>query len=139
MKCTTTALVKMKMNTNLLELFLKWSTEGLPLVPSCTCIIHQVFAGILQSNVTCLTCQNVTTASDPILDISLDIKGFASNYSTLAECLEKYTRPEKLGANEYSCGLCGNNAQESTKQLSIKKLPTVLSIQLKVQLTFICI
>ncbi|KAH6583712.1 hypothetical protein BASA50_010139 [Batrachochytrium salamandrivorans] len=40
----------------------------------CKCIIHQVFGGLLQSDVTCQKCGNVTTACDPILDISLDIK-----------------------------------------------------------------
>jgi Ubiquitin carboxyl-terminal hydrolase len=41
---------------------------------SCNCIIHQVFGGVLQSEVTCMKCGNVTTAMDPILDLSLDIQ-----------------------------------------------------------------
>jgi ubiquitin carboxyl-terminal hydrolase 22/27/51 len=39
----------------------------------CQCIVHQVFAGALQSDVTCQDCGNVTSANDPILDLSLDI------------------------------------------------------------------
>ncbi|KAG1602373.1 hypothetical protein G6F47_002825 [Rhizopus delemar] len=51
--------------------------------------------------------------------------------NTLKDCLERYTQPEKLGANEYSCSKCGYTFQEATKQLSIKRIPPVLSIQLK--------
>ncbi|KAI8320888.1 cysteine proteinase [Martensiomyces pterosporus] len=39
----------------------------------CPCLIHQAFAGVLQSTVTCSKCGNVTHAHDPMLDISLDI------------------------------------------------------------------
>lgn len=39
----------------------------------CRCVVHQTFAGLLQSNVTCLKCGNVSSAYDPMLDISLDL------------------------------------------------------------------
>ncbi|KAJ2765666.1 hypothetical protein IWQ56_004008, partial [Coemansia nantahalensis] len=39
----------------------------------CPCLVHQVFAGVLQSTVTCTQCGNTTHAHDPVLDISLDI------------------------------------------------------------------
>ncbi|CAO3696100.1 unnamed protein product [Rhizopus stolonifer] len=115
----------------------------------CECIIHKTFAGLLQSNVTCLRCKNTTTTCDPMLDISLGLKppekkklnkamnGRRVSYddrnskNTLADCLERYTQPEKLGANEYSCSKCGGTLQEATKQLSMKRIPPVLSIQLK--------
>ncbi|KAI9250629.1 hypothetical protein BY458DRAFT_536281 [Sporodiniella umbellata] len=72
----------------------------------CECIIHKTFAGLLQSNVTCLRCKNITITCDPMLDISLGLKpsekkkprrnineqwsSFEDEYSknTLAECLE---------------------------------------------------
>ncbi|KAL0094685.1 hypothetical protein F4703DRAFT_1902478 [Phycomyces blakesleeanus] len=47
--------------------------EGNTMV-SCNCIIHKTFAGVLQSNVTCLGCGNVTTTYDPMLDISLGLR-----------------------------------------------------------------
>ncbi|CAO3646302.1 unnamed protein product [Cunninghamella blakesleeana] len=50
--------------------------------------------------------------------------------NTLADCLDRYTQPEKLGRNEYVCSNCGS-FQEATKQLSIERLPSVLSFQLK--------
>lgn len=40
---------------------------------NCDCVVHQTFAGVLQSNVTCLKCGNVSSAYDPMLDISLDL------------------------------------------------------------------
>ncbi|OAJ40007.1 hypothetical protein BDEG_23788 [Batrachochytrium dendrobatidis JEL423] len=124
----------------------------------CQCVIHQVFGGLLQSDVTCQKCGNVTTVWDPILDISLDIKSntklsgpkkanlgtkknsfpdtnehrskIAEPYSLL-QCLEGFTIPERLGPNQYTCASCANTHQEATKQLSMKHLPPVLAIQLK--------
>lgn len=70
----------------------------------CNCVIHKTFAGLLQSDVTCLSCGNVTTAFDPILDISLDLRPTKRNKSSkirgssddktegpnsLADCLDR--------------------------------------------------
>ncbi|KAF9307407.1 hypothetical protein BGZ74_003882 [Mortierella antarctica] len=114
----------------------------------CSCVIHKTFAGVLQSDVTCLNCANVTSAFDPILDISLDLRPTRRSKSngvnkvrgvdekndgpnSLADCLDRYTHPEKLGTNEYNCSKCGKTGQEATKQLSMKVIPPVLSFQLK--------
>lgn len=51
---------------------------------------------------------------------------------SLQECLARFTSQEKLGVNEYSCSKCEGGGKEVTKQLSIKRLPPVLCIQLKV-------
>lgn len=111
----------------------------------CTCIIHRCYYGKLQSDVTCGGCHNVTTAMDPVMDLSLELKpkdkrnkgtNSAVDDSTilsLQECLERFTTPEKLGSNDYNCSRCPGG-QEATKQLSINKLPPVLCIQLKVKL-----
>ncbi|CAO3588838.1 unnamed protein product [Absidia cylindrospora] len=177
----------------------------------CQCIVHKTFAGVLQSNVTCSMCGNVTTTHDPMLDISLGLRPmekkkkannnnnsnsnatgtaalasptskqqqqqqqngsksggsdsvvhdlFANSIAsippttttttvspttppspmirrlstrqgnTLVDCLDRYTQPEKLGRNEYVCSNC-STFQEATKQLSIERLPSVLSFQLK--------
>ena len=117
---------------------------------SCKCIIHRCFYGKLQSDVTCGNCHNVTTALDPVMDLSLELKpkpkgkrghqtngddfgsATAPEVLTLQECLERFTTPEKLGI-EYNCVKCsGSTLQEATKQLSVKRLPPVLCIQLKV-------
>jgi hypothetical protein len=44
----------------------------------------------------------------------------------------RFTKPEKLGAKEYSCSKC-TKAHEAVKRLSILKLPPVLSFQFKVR------
>ncbi|KAG8212888.1 hypothetical protein J3R82DRAFT_11229 [Butyriboletus roseoflavus] len=61
---------------------------------SCNCIIHQTFAGQLQSEVTCERCGNMTITVDPMLDISLEPRGKGGEASggenTLAGCLRRY-------------------------------------------------
>ncbi|KAL6298643.1 cysteine proteinase [Sparassis latifolia] len=103
----------------------------------CICIIHSTFAGLLQSDVKCERCGNVTTTTDPMLDISLDLKDkdkgstAVGQQVTLASCLKKFTQPERLGPNEYSCAKCEKASHECSKRLSIRKLPPVLSFQFK--------
>jgi ubiquitin carboxyl-terminal hydrolase 22/27/51 len=56
--------------------YLRLNNEPLSLdhsMDNCDCVVHQTFAGVLQSNVTCLKCGNVSSAYDPMLDISLDL------------------------------------------------------------------
>lgn len=69
----------------------------------CTCIIHQTFAGQLRSEVRCGKCSNVTTSSDPFLDLSLDLKGGkkapvdpAGVQNTLAACLKRCASSRRL-------------------------------------------
>lgn len=102
----------------------------------CPCIVHQVFGGVLQSDVTCSGCNAISLTRDPILDLSLEISKVSAKKKkgedsvvTLSDCLEEYTMPEKLSV--YTCKSCGASA-EAMKQLSINTLPPVLSIQLKV-------
>lgn len=110
----------------------------------CDCIIHKTFYGILQSTVTCDKCRNTTTALDPIMDLSLDLRTQAkkrkassddaqqSGAIQLHDCLARFTSKEKLAAADYACQNCDGSQQNATKQLSIKKLPPVLPIHLKV-------
>ncbi|KAL4074742.1 hypothetical protein V8B97DRAFT_1868021 [Scleroderma yunnanense] len=98
---------------------------------SCNCIVHQTFAGLLQSEVTCERCKNVTRTVDPMLDISLELRDPGTEKQiTLAGCLRRYTKPEKLG-KEYSCSRCAKATHEAVRRLSIRKLPPVLSFQFK--------
>ncbi|KAF8512245.1 hypothetical protein JB92DRAFT_3083359 [Gautieria morchelliformis] len=101
---------------------------------SCNCIIHSTFSGQLQSEVKCGRCNNITRTIDPLLDVSMELKGKGNagvSENTLAACLRRYTHPEKLGPNEYSCSKCGTDSHEATKRLSLRKLPPVLCFQLK--------
>jgi ubiquitin carboxyl-terminal hydrolase 22/27/51 len=135
---------------------------------SCTCVIHKTFYGKLQSTVTCGECKNITTAVDPFMDLSLDLRLVAAggkkrklngNGSSnkngkengangkngkdgdggkdgeegmkLEECLRRFTHEEKLEKDEYTCQKCRKGAY-ATKQLSVRRLPPVLSVHLKV-------
>ncbi|KAK9459122.1 uncharacterized protein V1516DRAFT_628900 [Lipomyces oligophaga] len=99
----------------------------------CSCIVHRTFRGHLQSNITCPNCSNVTETVDPFMDLSLEIKDRKdpsnSKMPSLQKCLERFTSPEKL-ETKYMCSFCSTR-QEVTKQLKIKQLPVVLTIQLK--------
>ncbi len=110
---------------------------------SCNCIIHQTFYGKLQSATTCQNCGGVTNQVQSFLDLSLPLenlsqkKGSSSSSSkkskhtpalSLQECLdEEYIKSDKC---EYRCHNC-NSTQQARRQTSIKRLPNVLSIQLK--------
>lgn len=98
-------------------------------------------------------CSGVSTTVDPFWDISLDLgpspntkmtgngsqsqSGRGSSTgggapTSLLDCLERFTRPEHLGSSaKIKCSRC-LSYQESTKQLTMKKLPIVASFHLKV-------
>ncbi|KAG8381941.1 hypothetical protein BUALT_Bualt05G0025000 [Buddleja alternifolia] len=113
----------------------------------CQCIAHRVFSGLLRSDVTCTSCGFTSSTYDPCLDISLDLNtpaSFANNSttkqnkqnetlaaSTLAGCLDLFTRPEKLGSDQkLFCENC-QEKQDALKQMSLKKLPLVLCLHIK--------
>ena len=111
---------------------------------SCTCIIHQTFYGKLQSTTTCQQCNGVTNQVQSFLDLSLGVDNLKKprkplvggatavappNKLTLQQCLdEEYIKSDKC---EYRCHKC-NSTRLARRQTSIKSLPNVLSIQLKV-------
>ncbi|KAJ4952029.1 hypothetical protein NE237_028861 [Protea cynaroides] len=116
------------------------------------CIAHKVFSGILRSDVTCTSCGFTSTTYDPCVDISLDLEpnrgGSAKmaslkshhgcngetescGISTLIGCLDRFTRPERLGSDQkFFCQQC-QVRQESLKQMSIRKLPLVSCFHIK--------
>lgn len=113
----------------------------------CDCIIHRTFCGVLQSAVTCTKCKNVTTARDPFMDLSLDVRqpGLKKKLTltagkdksappsppvALLECLDRFTAPETLPAADYTCTRCAS-AQQAIKRLSLARLPPVLPVHLK--------
>ncbi|PPQ84018.1 LOW QUALITY PROTEIN: hypothetical protein CVT25_000564 [Psilocybe cyanescens] len=110
---------------------------------SCNCIIHSTFSGSLQSDVTCDRCGNVTTTIDPVLDISLELKGKAGEASsgdTLGACLRRHVlnpsvihvlifvkidsrKPKNWGKNTAVLNV--------SRHHHIQKLPPVLAFQFK--------
>ncbi|XP_058115665.1 ubiquitin C-terminal hydrolase 22-like isoform X2 [Magnolia sinica] len=120
------------------------------------CIAHRVFSGTLRSDLTCTVCGFTSTTYDPCVDISLDLepsqgtlkttstRSHACNgetesvmssqgcgISTLMGCLDRFTRPEKLGSDQkFLCKHC-RVEQETLKQMSIRKLPLVSCFHIK--------
>ncbi|KZF18900.1 ubiquitin carboxyl-terminal hydrolase 2 [Xylona heveae TC161] len=112
-------------------------------IDQCNCIVHKLFYGKLQSTVTCEECQNTTTAEDPVMDLSLHLqsqlklpknKSFGSvtvPRIELQDCLARYTSEERLEPDEYTCQNCHVAPKRAVKQLTLKRLPPILCIQLK--------
>ena len=116
---------------------------------NCECVIHQTFAGMMKSTVTCSTCETVTSQSEAFMDLSLDVKsaGVVVKKKKLAltggiqtvkeqipvelvECLDRYTSPETLSSENYTCRKC-NGPKEAKKKLTLTRLPPVLPIHFK--------
>jgi ubiquitin carboxyl-terminal hydrolase 22/27/51 len=107
---------------------------------SCNCIVHQTFYGKLQSTTTCQNCKGTTHAVQSFLDLSLGLENMAHKrlkkaghkppVLTLQDCLEEeYIKSDKC---EYRCHNC-SSMQQARRHTSIKRLPNVLAIQLKVR------
>ncbi|KAK7727866.1 hypothetical protein SLS63_006944 [Diaporthe eres] len=105
---------------------------------SCNCIIHQTYYGKLQTTTTCQNCGGVTNQVQSFLDLSVGLENLAQKRGkkashgktsmTLQECLEdEYVKSDKC---EYRCNKC-DGTQQARRNTSIKRLPNVLSIQLK--------
>ncbi|XP_057861239.2 ubiquitin carboxyl-terminal hydrolase 25 isoform X1 [Cryptomeria japonica] len=90
-------------------------------------IVKEIFGGVLQSQVRCLSCGAESNKMDDIMDISLEIL----HASSLKEALGRFFQVESLdGNNKYSCEKC-KKLSAARKQLSIIQAPNVLVIQLK--------
>ncbi|XP_017493382.1 PREDICTED: ubiquitin carboxyl-terminal hydrolase 22-A-like [Rhagoletis zephyria] len=106
----------------------------------CDCFIDKIFSGTLQSDVICQACGGVSSVVDPIWDFSLDLVNThldsngrlpTEQPTSLKDCLTLFTRTEHLGSSaKIKCKNC-QSYQESTKRLSLKKLPLVASFHLK--------
>ncbi|MBA0578191.1 hypothetical protein Gorai_020489, partial [Gossypium raimondii] len=113
---------------------------------NCQCIAHRAFSGLLRSDVTCISCGFTSTTYDPCVDISLnmDTSNLSSSNankpikpdektsaSTLSGCLNLFTRAERLGSDQkLHCQNC-QELRDSSKQLSIRRLPLVLCLHIK--------
>lgn len=119
-------------------------------------IVTEIFAGQLQSAVTCTVCNHSSFTFDPFLDLSIPIEKSSNTISppksdrsnflpsipglrnfssetkcSLKECLDKFSSEELLEGDEmFTCEKC-KIKQKCTKKLSIYKYPKVLVIQMK--------
>eukprot|EP00808_Paulinella_micropora_P010889 g51759.t1 len=98
----------------------------------CRCVVHQAFGGSLRSDVQCDRCNLVSSAYDPVFDISLDLSKLDPTVEgKLEQCLDNFTKQEKLTDDDkFHCKRCGS-VQDSTKQFSIHTLPGTLCLHLK--------
>ncbi|KAE8665571.1 Major facilitator superfamily protein [Hibiscus syriacus] len=109
----------------------------------CQCIPHRTFSGLLRSDVMCRTCGFTSTAYDPCVHISLNLDTVdlaavdvavkplkpdeKMGLSTLSGCLNLFTREVRMGSDQkLHCQNC-QEPRDTLKQLSIKRLPWVLS------------
>ncbi|KAM3550788.1 hypothetical protein MY1884_008068 [Beauveria asiatica] len=105
---------------------------------SCNCIIHQTFYGKMQTTTTCQNCNSSSNTVQSFLDLSVGLDSLAQRRNkkagqkspnlSLADCLdEEYIKSDKC---EYRCHVCAST-QQARRYTSVKRLPNVLSIQLK--------
>ena len=111
--------------------------------------IHELFGGMLRSEVCCSVCHNKSVLFDPFMDLALPIPKRKSSYSRpthsysysydlslatavkLEECLAMFTDAVDLNDDErLYCAKC-KKLTASTKQLHIAMFPRYLVIQLK--------
>lgn len=99
----------------------------------CGCVVHAAFGGSLRSDLVCTACGGVSTSEDLFVDISLELP--RTGPATLASCLARFARPERLGGpgsadGGVACGRCAGR-RPGTKQLSLAALPPALCLHLK--------
>ncbi|KAF3993696.1 hypothetical protein FT663_01109 [Candidozyma haemuli var. vulneris] len=111
------------------ERTLSKSHLDIPTPENCSCITHTVFSGELESSVSCGSCGFVRRTVDPLVDLSLEVNDLNHKNNTLYECLDQFTHNEALDAKS-KCQSCGTESKPY-RSLRIRKLPPVLSIQLK--------
>ena len=112
----------------------------------CDCPMHRAFAGTIRSDVTCSVCGHTSTVRDPTVGLSLDLpvpgaggargaRGAGTTIGpalTLEGCLRQFCRPERLGEGEsFPCARCGDAKGVKTKQMALRRAPTVLTLHLK--------
>ncbi|PLW10129.1 hypothetical protein PCANC_21364 [Puccinia coronata f. sp. avenae] len=99
---------------------------------TCQCPIDLLFRCELTSSVVCGSCGTRSEKVDPLLDLSLEI-GHLGHLEVLRleDCLDSFTKAEQLNEKCYTCTHCQAASPDTTKALSITRLPHILCIQLK--------
>ena len=91
--------------------------------------LSSLFDGLLESSVTCQTCNKVSLTRDRYMDLSLDINN--DSIHTLTDALENFTMDETLNDdNKVTCTRC-KAKRVVTKGLRLATAPTMLVINYK--------
>eukprot|EP00250_Pteridium_aquilinum_P022204 c25323_g1_i6 orf=919-2988(+) len=90
-------------------------------------VVKDIFGGVLQSQVKCLSCDAESNKLDDIMDLSLDVV----KISSVKDAMCRFFQSEVLdGSNKYRCEKC-RKLTAARKQMSVFHAPNVLVIQLK--------
>ncbi|KAJ2338049.1 hypothetical protein GGF43_006965, partial [Coemansia sp. RSA 2618] len=89
--------------------------------------VHTLFEGLLTNETRCLSCENVTSRDETILDVSVDIH----ENTSVTNCLNQFAAGELLcHNNKFHCDNCGG-LQEAERRMRLKRLPNILALHLK--------
>jgi ubiquitin C-terminal hydrolase len=100
----------------------------------------QLFRGMVESKVTCGSCNSTSSTLDPIEDLGLDVTPFTSASATgsptpsghladVSHALQRFARAEALDSG-YKCEKCGKLGR-ATKQSRLASIPPILTLHLK--------
>ncbi|XP_071799117.1 ubiquitin carboxyl-terminal hydrolase 9X-like isoform X1 [Asterias amurensis] len=90
-------------------------------------VFARVLGGSFADQKICKDCPHRYSREESFTTLNVDIR----NHQNLIDSLEQYVKGDLLeGANAYHCEKC-NKKVDTVKRLCIKKLPSVLAIQLK--------
>ncbi|KAJ1905160.1 hypothetical protein LPJ81_002080 [Coemansia sp. IMI 209127] len=89
--------------------------------------VHRLFEGLLTNETRCLSCENVTSRDETMLDVSVDIH----ENTSVTNCLNQFAAGELLcHNNKFYCDNCGG-LQEAERRMRLKRLPNILALHLK--------
>ncbi|KAJ1941251.1 hypothetical protein EC988_006811, partial [Linderina pennispora] len=89
--------------------------------------VHTLFEGLLTNETKCLSCENVTSRDETLLDVSVDIH----ENTSVTNCLNQFAAGELLcHNNKFYCDNCGG-LQEAERRMRLKRLPNILALHLK--------
>ncbi|PIA17031.1 cysteine proteinase [Coemansia reversa NRRL 1564] len=89
--------------------------------------VHTLFEGLLTNETRCLSCENVTSRDETMLDVSVDIH----ENTSVTSCLRQFAAGELLcHNNKFYCDNCGG-LQEAERRMRLKRLPNILALHLK--------
>ncbi|KAG1670256.1 putative ubiquitin carboxyl-terminal hydrolase FAF-X [Nymphon striatum] len=90
-------------------------------------ILSKILGGSFADQKICKDCPHRYSREESFTTLNIDIR----NHSNLSDSLEQYVKGDLLeGANAYHCDKC-NKKVDTVKRLCLKKLPPILTIQLK--------